>query len=120
MLRVRNTPGRRSTAAATGMRSVRVDGVYQADVYVGFKPIDEWTSVATKDEMIELMSEKLETVPGVVFNFTQPMAMRLNETVAGVRADLALKIFGDDEVELERLADIALAEISHRCLHSVQ
>ena len=87
-------------------------GVYQADVYVGFTPIGEWTSVGSKEEMIELMSKKLATVPGVAFNFTQPMAMRLNETVAGVRADLALKIFGGDEVELERLADIALAEIS--------
>jgi cobalt-zinc-cadmium resistance protein CzcA len=87
-------------------------GVYQADVYVAFKPIGEWTSVESKEEMIELLSEKLSTVPGVAFNFTQPMAMRLNETVAGVRADLALKIFGDDEVELERLADIALGEIS--------
>lgn len=87
-------------------------GVYQADVYVGFKPLDEWTSATTKDEMIEVLSERLDIVPGIVFNFTQPMAMRLNETVAGVRADVALKIFGNDEVELERLADIALQEIS--------
>jgi cobalt-zinc-cadmium resistance protein CzcA len=87
-------------------------GVYQADVYVGFKPMEDWTSAASKEEMIEVISQKLDTVPGVLYNFTQPMEMRLNETVAGVRADVALKIFGDDEVELERLADVALDEIS--------
>ncbi len=68
-------------------------GVYQADVYVSLKPRDEWTSATTKDELIEVMSERLDTVPGVLYNFTQPMAMRLDETVSGVRADVALKIF---------------------------
>ncbi len=86
-------------------------GVYQGDVYVSLKPREEWTSATTKEELIEVMSERLDTVPGVLYNFTQPMAMRLDETVSGVRADVALKIFGEDEAELERLADIALHEI---------
>jgi len=87
-------------------------GIYQSDVYVEVKPMDEWRTVTTKDELIEAMSERLDTVPGILYSFTQPMAMRLNETVAGIRADVALKIFGDDEVELERLAEIALRELA--------
>src|SRR5690606_10752450 len=81
-------------------------------VYVSLKAREEWTSATTKEELIEVMSERLDTVPGVLYNFTQPMAMRLDETVSGVRADVALKIFGEDEEELERLADIALGQIS--------
>jgi cobalt-zinc-cadmium resistance protein CzcA len=62
--------------------------------------------------LISALAEKLQTVPGVVYNFTQPMAMRLDETVSGVRADVAVKIFGDDERILERKADEVLRWLS--------
>src|SRR3712207_9334647 len=54
------------------------------------------------------MAEKLERVPGVAYNFTQPMAMRLDETVSGIKADVAVKIFGEDARVLTGLADRAL------------
>jgi cobalt-zinc-cadmium resistance protein CzcA len=54
------------------------------------------------------MAERLERVPGTVYNFTQPMAMRLDETVSGIKADVAVKIFGDDPAILEQLAERAL------------
>jgi cobalt-zinc-cadmium resistance protein CzcA len=66
-------------------------------------PIETWTTGRTKDELIAAMSGSLETMPGVSFNFTQPMAMRLDEVVSGVKADVAVKIFGSDPVTLERL-----------------
>ncbi|MCP5117713.1 MAG: efflux RND transporter permease subunit, partial [bacterium] len=87
-------------------------GIYQGDVYVLLKPRSEWTRFQTKEELIEGLSEALETVPGVSYNFTQPMAMRLDEVVAGVKADLAVKIFGEDPRTMERVAERALRILS--------
>jgi cobalt-zinc-cadmium resistance protein CzcA len=87
-------------------------GIYQGDVYVLLEPRREWKRFASKEQLIDALSKKLETVPGVAFNFTQPMAMRLDEVVSGVKADVALKIFGDDPRTLEQLAERALREIS--------
>lgn len=79
-------------------------GVYQGDVYVILKPKEQWTTVRTKEELIEKLDEKLKDVPGVVYNFTQPLAMRLDEVISGVKADVAVKLFGDDSAALEREA----------------
>jgi heavy metal efflux pump (cobalt-zinc-cadmium) len=79
-------------------------GVYQGDVYVILKPKEQWTTVGTKEELIEKLDEKLKDVPGVVYNFTQPLAMRLDEVISGVKADVAVKLFGDDPAALEREA----------------
>ncbi len=78
-------------------------GIYQGDVYVGLHPIDDWTSGRTKPELIDAMAEALSHIPGLEVNFTQPMAMRLDEVVSGVKADVAVKIFGPDAATLERL-----------------
>jgi cobalt-zinc-cadmium resistance protein CzcA len=83
-------------------------GIYQGDIYVLLKPYSQWTRFPAKAQLIEALSAKLETVPGMAFNFTQPMAMRLDEVVSGVKADVALKIFGEDPRVLERLAERAL------------
>ena len=79
-------------------------GIYQGDVYVILKPKERWTTVGTKEELIEKLDEKLKDVPGVVYNFTQPLAMRLDEVISGVKADVAVKLFGDDPETLEREA----------------
>jgi cobalt-zinc-cadmium resistance protein CzcA len=78
-------------------------GIYQGDVYVLLHPIDTWASGRSKEQLIDAMSASLETMPGVSFNFTQPMAMRLDEVVSGVKADVAVKVFGADAETLERL-----------------
>lgn len=83
-------------------------GIYEADVYVMLKPRDEWTTAHTKEGLIEAMDEKLKVITGVGMNFTQPMAMRLDETVSGTKGDVALKIFGDDTNTLQSLAERAL------------
>jgi cobalt-zinc-cadmium resistance protein CzcA len=83
-------------------------GIYEADVYVLLKPMHEWTTAHDKEGLINAMAERLEQVPGTVFNFTQPMAMRLDETVSGIKADVAVKIFGEDPAVLEQMADRAL------------
>ncbi len=83
-------------------------GIYEGDVYVLLKPREEWTTARTKEGLIEAMDNKLKVITGVGFNFTQPMAMRLDETVSGTKGDVALKIFGEDTDTLQRLAERAL------------
>ena len=87
-------------------------GVHQGDIYVLLKPRSEWKRFSSKAQLIEAMAKALEEVPGMAFNFTQPMAMRLDEVVSGVKADLALKIFGEDSRVLEQLGERALRIVS--------
>tara|TARA_B100000949_G_scaffold71910_1_gene64010 strand:+ start:3870 stop:6572 length:2703 start_codon:yes stop_codon:yes gene_type:complete len=67
-----------------------------ADVFVILKPTDEWTSADSKDELVEKMKKAISIVPGVNFEFTQPIEMRFNELLTGVREDVAIKLFGED------------------------
>jgi cobalt-zinc-cadmium resistance protein CzcA len=83
-------------------------GIYEADVYVLLKPD---FAAHGKEELIERLAEELDKVPGLVCNFTQPMAMRLDEVVSGIKADVAVKIFGEDPRVLEQLAERAFAII---------
>jgi cobalt-zinc-cadmium resistance protein CzcA len=83
-------------------------GIYQADVYVMLKPRSQWPAAKTKEQLVEAMAQELGRFPGVAYNFTQPMAMRLDEVVSGVKADVAVKIFGEDERVLNERADQVL------------
>ncbi|MBC3787954.1 CusA/CzcA family heavy metal efflux RND transporter [Spirosoma utsteinense] len=76
-----------------------------ADQMVILKPKDQWTSATTRDELMGKMAEALAVIPGVTFGFQQPVQMRFNELMTGARQDVALKIYGDDLVQLERLAN---------------
>jgi len=67
-----------------------------ADVFVILKPESEWTREISKDELISSMKHAVEQVPGVNFEFTQPIEMRFNELITGVREDIAVKLYGDD------------------------
>jgi heavy metal efflux system protein len=87
-------------------------GLYQGDVYVNLHPMREWTTGRSRDQLIDGMAEALSVFPGMTSSFTQPMAMRLDEVVSGVRADLALKIFGPDIATLERLSQEALERLA--------
>lgn len=86
-------------------------GIYQGDVYVLLNDEDAWTTGRTKAQLIDAMAEALSHVPGLEVNFTQPMAMRLDEVVSGVKADVAVKIFGPDAAVLERLGAEILAVV---------
>lgn len=78
-------------------------GIYQGDVYVNLHPTHRWPRFKTKEELVDEMAARLSAIPGLSVNFTQPMAMRLDEVVSGVKADVAVKIFGPDTSVLERL-----------------
>ncbi|MBL8292947.1 MAG: efflux RND transporter permease subunit [Bryobacterales bacterium] len=86
-------------------------GIYEADVYLILTPHEQWR-FKTKPELIDALDKALQPIPGVAFNFTQPMAMRLDETVSGVKADLAVKIFGEDPRILEQQGERALRILS--------
>lgn len=83
-------------------------GVYQTDIFVSLKPREKWHSHLSKEELIEKLNQKLTTeIPGTNFNFTQPIAMRVDELVSGVRSDIAIKLFGEDmNVLTEKAAEI--------------
>lgn len=74
------------------------------DCFVILKPKSEWVSAESKEELIAKMKEKLSMIPGVNYEFTQPIEMRFNELISGVREDIAVKLYGDD---LQVLADKA-------------
>ena len=87
-------------------------GINEGDTYLLLKPIDTWTRFHTKEELITAVAKDLEAIPGVAYSFTQPMAMRIDETISGVKADLAVKIFGDDFRTLDALGEQVLRAIS--------
>lgn len=68
----------------------------ESDVIIKLRPKGEWVSAHSKDELADKFKEALSVIPGVDFEFTQPIEMRFNELITGVRADLAIKIFGED------------------------
>ena len=74
----------------------------EIDVMIKLNPISEWELTETKEGLIALMKEKLSILPGMEFEFTQPIEMRFNELITGVRSDVAIKLFGED---LEVLAN---------------
>lgn len=77
-----------------------------SDPIITLKPHSEWKTTKTQDELIEKMRERLEaSMPGVAFNFTQPIALRVDELISGVKSQLAIKLFGDDLDKLREKAD---------------
>ncbi len=74
------------------------------DMIITLKPKSEWTTTKDYNELAEMMMEKLEAIPGVFFEASQPIQMRFNELMTGVRQDVAIKIFGENIDTLAALA----------------
>lgn len=68
----------------------------ESDIIITLKPKSEWVSAKSKNELAEKFKEALAIIPGMEVEFTQPIEMRFNELITGVRADIAIKIFGED------------------------
>ncbi|WP_346856881.1 CusA/CzcA family heavy metal efflux RND transporter [uncultured Draconibacterium sp.] len=75
-----------------------------ADIFVILTPQDQWTKAESKAELIDKVREKVSVLPGINYEFSQPVEMRFNELLTGIRQDVAVKLYGDD---LEMLADKA-------------
>lgn len=106
-----------TVVSKTGRPEIANDpmGVYQTDIIIRLKPESEWESKRTKAELIEEMHAALtEEVPANAFSFTQPIELRVQELVAGVRSDIGLSLYGDDLDELKRKGDelaVALSKV---------
>ncbi len=87
-----------SIFARTGTAEVATDpmGPNVSDTYLMLYPRKQWTRASTQEELASEIEEFLETIPGQNFEISQPIELRFNELISGVRSDLAVKIFGDD------------------------
>ncbi|NOZ79769.1 MAG: efflux RND transporter permease subunit [Acidobacteria bacterium] len=97
-----------TVVSKTGRAEIATDpmGVDVSDVFVMLQPKKGWKAAATKEELIGKMDAALNrAVPGVKFSFSQPIELRVQELIAGVRSDLAIKVFGDDLGQLGEVAE---------------
>jgi cobalt-zinc-cadmium resistance protein CzcA len=92
----------------TGRPEVATDpmGVELSDVIIMLNPVSDWSVADTKDELIEAIQQALhDEVPGQAFAFSQPIQMRMNELISGVRSDVAVSIYGEDLQALKQAGD---------------
>jgi heavy metal efflux system protein len=87
-------------------------GINEGDTYLLLRPMETWTRFHSKEKLIAALDKELDTIPGVAHSFTQPMAMRIDETISGVKADLAIKVFGDDFRTLDTIGEQLLRSVS--------
>ncbi len=103
----REIPEIRTVVPKTGRSDLANDwmGVHQTDVWVLLKPRESWRPGMSKEKIRELIEPYLKNEPGLSYNFTQPIAMRVDELTSGVKSDLAVKIFGEELDTLNRVAE---------------
>ncbi|MGH8531219.1 MAG: efflux RND transporter permease subunit, partial [Gammaproteobacteria bacterium] len=109
--RLREFPEVESVFARTGVAKVATDPMPPniSDTYIMLKPREQWPDPGRpKEDLVNAMAERIARLPGSNHEFTQPIELRFNELLAGVRADVAVKVFGDDmDVLLETAERIA-------------
>jgi cobalt-zinc-cadmium resistance protein CzcA len=81
-------------------------GIELTDIFFDLYPRKQWTKANTQSELVEEMQALIVNFPGISPSFTQPIEMRFNEMITGIRSDIGIKIFGDDLDELVRLSDV--------------
>ena len=88
-------------------------GFFNTEYFVDLKLHEQWRpQFKTKDELIAAMNKQLEQFPGVIWNFSQPIADNMEEAVSGVKGQLSVKVFGDDLANLEATADKIASNLS--------
>jgi len=98
----------------TGRAEISEDpmGPEQSDVFIMLKPRREWRTGRNKQELVEALNREISVIPGLRLSFSQPIALRVNELISGVKSDLAVKIFGPDLESLKGYADRAAAALN--------
>jgi cobalt-zinc-cadmium resistance protein CzcA len=81
------------------------ESVSNDEMYLRLKPKAQWTTAKTKEELVDAMRHRVEGFPGVEFNFSQVIQTRNDELLSGINAQIAVKVFGEDQETLERVAD---------------
>ena len=93
--------------------AVDFQGPEASDVFVILKPKDQWRKGMTSEKLAQELSDKLEArVPATLHAFSQPIEMRVNDLVAGVKGDVAIKIYGDDLAQMQEMADKIRREVA--------
>lgn len=113
--RIKQFPEVKEVFAKIGTADVATDPVPPsvADTFIIMKPRDEWPDARkTKAQLVAEMNEAVSQVPGSRYEFIQPIQMRFNELIAGVRSDVAVKIYGDDLDELAATGESVLAVVA--------
>jgi cobalt-zinc-cadmium resistance protein CzcA len=111
---LKNFPEVKKVISKTGRAEVATDpmSVDFSDLYIELKPPSEWTSARTREELVGKMSALLEeSIPDASLSFSQPIELRVSELIAGVRSDIAIKLFGDDLDTLKQTADRIAASV---------
>ncbi|MEZ4647179.1 MAG: efflux RND transporter permease subunit [Candidatus Eisenbacteria bacterium] len=99
------------TRLGRGEVGAHADPINSAEMFVLLQPKSEWRTARTQEDIEELIRDELGNVPGVMVNLTQPIEMTVDELLEGVRAELAIKIFGDDLDTLKEHADEVAAVV---------
>jgi cobalt-zinc-cadmium resistance protein CzcA len=109
--RLRAFPEVETVVSKTGRAEISEDpmGPEQTDVFIMLKPRKEWGTGRDKAELVEAIQDDFAQIPGLRFSFSQPIALRVNELISGVKSDLAVKVFGPDLGVLKTFADRAAA-----------
>jgi cobalt-zinc-cadmium resistance protein CzcA len=85
-----------------------------SDGYIMLKPIEQWPEPRkTREELLQAISDTVWKIPGNNYDFSQPIQLRFNELISGVRSDIAIKVFGDDMDQLHRLGEEIAGRIEH-------
>ncbi len=99
----------------TGRPEIATDpmGVEISDIYVLLQPKDEWTTAETKEGLIESYDAALkQAIPGLQFSYSQPIELRFQELIAGVRSDIGISIFGEEMDQLKTIGDQIVQVVS--------
>ncbi len=112
---LRQFPEVQTVASRTGRAEIATDpmGLETSDIYVILKPRDEWTTASSREGLIAAFDKALtEKVPGNIFSYSQPIELRMQELIAGVRSDIAIVLYGPDLEILRQKADEIVRVVS--------
>jgi len=103
-----------TVVSKTGRAEISEDpmGPEQTDLFIMLKPRKQWNTGRNKAELVEAIQKDLGEIPGLRFSFSQPIALRVNELISGVKSDLAVKVFGPDLAVLKTFSDRAAAALT--------
>lgn len=110
---VMKTPEVTTVVSRIGRPEVAIDPMqpHFSDMFVMLKPLSAWRDDITKADLVEEIRRRLQNIPGVTFSFTQPIALRVEELISGVRSQIAVKIFGEDLELLRAKANEVAAQL---------
>jgi len=96
-----------TVVSKTGRAEISEDpmGPEQTDLFIMLKPRKDWSTRRNKAQLVEAIGKELASVPGIRPSFSQPIALRVNELISGVKSDLAVKVYGPDLEKLKGYAD---------------